>query len=194
MEIAVENGREARDLRPHDTERGDLPMHDHCSLQDNLWARVKKTSTCWLWTGRSNHNYRVDGGYGLIWADGHHHLVHRLSYEWEYGALPAGMEVCHRCDVPTCVRPSHLFLATHQENMADAAQKGRMRTGGFPPPLKRGEDNGHAVLSELSVRNLWQEIKDRKSRRLLAAKYAVSLSSVHSIAEGRNWGWLTKSL
>jgi hypothetical protein len=33
--------------------------------------------------------------------------------------------VLHRCDVRLCVRFSHLFLGTHQDNMSDMAAKGR---------------------------------------------------------------------
>jgi len=39
--------------------------------------------------------------------------------------LPDEMEVCHSCDVPSCVNPEHLFLGTHQENMDDRNRKGR---------------------------------------------------------------------
>jgi hypothetical protein len=42
-----------------------------------------------------------------------------------YGEYDESMEVCHKCDTPLCVRPDHLFLGTHQENMDDMHNKER---------------------------------------------------------------------
>lgn len=82
---------------------------------DDLWSRVEKTDTCWLWTG-----YLQSGGYGQIWLDGSQPLVHRLAYETLVGPIPEGLTIDHLCRVRRCVNPSHLEPVTIQENLRRA--------------------------------------------------------------------------
>lgn len=80
-------------------------------------------SGCWLWDAATNRN-----GYGVIQrgarGDGTE-LAHRVSYELHVGPIPDGLHVLHRCDVPACVNPDHLFVGDQVANMGDAANKGR---------------------------------------------------------------------
>ena len=78
---------------------------------------------CILWTGSVNKR-----GYGqiqLAGRGGRPVLAHRLSWELANGPMASGMCVLHRCDVPGCVNPAHLFLGTRADNQRDMAIKGR---------------------------------------------------------------------
>jgi hypothetical protein len=95
------------------------------SLDDTFWPRVNKTPDgCWLWTGRIN-----GGGYGEITQKTVPgiKLTHRLSWVLAHGPIPKGLLVCHHCDVRACVRPDHLFLGSHHDNLMDASRKGRLK-------------------------------------------------------------------
>ena len=95
-------------------------------LLDRFWAKVQKTETCWLWTGGLNG----PGRYGIFaLSHGHQVYAHRFSWELHYGPIPDGLDCCHHCDNPPCVRPDHLFVGTVTANMADARQKGRTHQG-----------------------------------------------------------------
>src|ERR1700761_773896 len=79
---------------------------------------------CWIWNGAVSGN-----GYGINTRAGKGKRMHREYYTHFKGPIPEGMHVCHRCDVPRCVNPDHLFLGTNADNMADKVAKGRQTRG-----------------------------------------------------------------
>jgi hypothetical protein len=88
---------------------------------------------CWEY----RHSLTLSG-YGRLWVDGKTRRAHRVAWELTYGPIPDGIEVCHRCDNPPCVRPDHLFLGTAEDNAADREAKGRSR-GGKPRKLSTAD-------------------------------------------------------
>ena len=92
-------------------------------LERRFWDKVTMGDGCWEWTG-TRHSW----GYGLLGGRRKVHLrAHRVSWEIHFGPIPAGLYILHHCDNPRCVRPDHLFLGTHRDNMADMVKKGRWR-------------------------------------------------------------------
>lgn len=82
-------------------------------------------SGCWLWAGANNAEKDPVRLYGRITLNKTIYPAHRFSYLAFWGDIPKSFHVCHKCDVPMCVNPSHLFLGTHKDNMKDMSTKGR---------------------------------------------------------------------
>ncbi|MBD9573731.1 HNH endonuclease [Pseudomonas sp. PDM23] len=102
-----------------------------CSVACRFWSRVDRRGDdeCWNWIGG-----KLRAGYGSFFVGNDCRVrAHVYSYEMANGPLPESVEemdsrgvcVCHRCDNPGCVNPSHLFIGSHTDNMADMTAKGR---------------------------------------------------------------------
>lgn len=85
------------------------------------------------------------------------------------------MCVLHHCDNPMCVNPKHLFLGTHQDNVADKTQKGR---------AAKGEGNGN---SKLSIRDVLDIRADPGTYREIAQQYAICFTTVGKIKRREKW-------
>lgn len=136
-------------------------------------VEMEPNSGCWLWSG-----YVTKWGYGAFRHNGKTLLSHRVSYSMHVGEIPAGMLACHKCDVPSCVNPDHLFLGSQTDNMQDMLQKGR-----FVP--SRGQKNGCAKLTENDV--LAIRSASGISQKCLARKFGVSPTLISVIRSNKAW-------
>lgn len=61
-----------------------------------FWSKVDKTqSGCWLWPLSPGHRY------GVFSIGRKQVRAHRMAWELTNGRIPAGMCVCHKCDIPS---------------------------------------------------------------------------------------------
>jgi len=164
---------------------------------ERFWANVDTQSEeCWLWLGWMRNGY---GGFCIRKKS---LLAHRVSYALTYGEVPSDMYICHHCDNPSCVRPSHLFLGTPSDNMKDASEKGRLRgkvkpSQGFqagarhwthtnPSRIPRGSSRAGAKLSEEIINDIKHDVL-YMSQAKVAHKYGVSQSTISRACSGKTW-------
>jgi len=144
-----------------------------------FWSKVTKSDGCWTWTPK-----RISrDGYGdfVVYHEGKRVQIraHRFSWAIEYGKFPAIRElVCHSCDNPVCVRPSHLFLGTDADNSRDCVRKMRH---------SYGERNGQAKLTNADVYEIKRRLSIGHKQSSVARDYGISDRHVSDINVGRKW-------
>ena len=149
---------------------------------DRLWSNVTRNAGdgCWEWTG-----WKTVKGYGVMqMGRGRAMRVHRLSWLVHNGELASDALVCHRCDNPSCVRPSHLFVGTSKDNNDDMLRKGRQR-------WCFGESNGVSIITAEQARSIYL---DPRLRREIAADHNICLSLVTEIKRRHLWSHATADL
>lgn len=135
----------------------------------------KSESECWIWAGRTNPD-----GYGQFDCRNSTVPSHRYMWSMLNGEIPQGMVICHRCDNPKCVNPSHLFLGTVQDNVRDRDMKGRQAD-------HAGTKNGRAVLDENGAIKVKELRKSGLTYKDISTEMGVSVGCVSHILNGRHW-------
>lgn len=144
---------------------------------DNFWSHVDTSGECWLWND-------IKGRYSYFGVNGKIFRTNRLAYALAHdGETPEGLEVCHTCDNDKCVRPSHLFIGTRDDNMHDMANKGRSAD-------KSGVLNGRCKLSATQALEIFRRASD-ETRASLGREFGVSDNTIRGIVFGRLWSHVT---
>lgn len=146
-------------------------------LRERFEEKYLSGAGCWLWTGSKNSD-----GYGTVRADERISLAHRVAWQLAFGLIPNGMCVLHRCDMPACVRPDHLWLGSHQDNMRDRDRKGRSGS-----EKRNGERHGRAKLTEKAIVAIRQAYAMGVSQYALARRFNVNSGTINGIVRRITW-------
>lgn len=145
-------------------------------IEDRFWPKVDKSKNgCWEWIGSKDGK-----GYGTLSRGKNKspEKAHRLSWKIHFGKIKKELEVCHACDNPSCVNPSHLMLGTRMANIVDAMKKGRMPTG---EGVVASKLKSSQVSEIISLHNNGARSCDS------AEMFGVSRSTIADIIYGRTW-------
>lgn len=134
-----------------------------------FYARIQKTSSCWIWTGPlKDHGYATLSFEGKIW------YAHRLSYFLNAGEIPDGMDIDHACHVRSCVNPAHLQAVTRKQNLEN--QSG----------AHRGNSSGVRGVSWRKSRSTWRAQVTHNGTTLYFGEYKTIKEAESAVIEARN--------
>jgi hypothetical protein len=150
---------------------------------DVLFDRIIENyiTGCWELQG-----YRDIGGYCQVTMHNCGHVLtiraHKLFYILAYGFVPEGKLVLHKCDIPYCVCPSHLYLGTQIDNMDDMITRGRQR-------MQLGTSNpNNRILNESIVRHIKTlYYTGNVTQQEIADAYGVPAQTISNIITERTW-------
>lgn len=142
-----------------------------------LYSMPEPNSGCWLWIGAGSYDSYCEVGF-----EGRTQKAHRVAFKVWCGPIPRGLYVCHKCDVPACINPVHLFLGTAKQNQADSRNKGRSA---------RGRRNGMVQYDEDLIRAVFHA----EGRNFeIARRFGISDVHVAQIKTRKRWAHLDMTL
>lgn len=151
-------------------------FYERKSIKERLLNKTRKTNSCWLFEGAS-----LRSGYGTISLNDKTVTTHRVSYEIFVGKIKKGYEVCHKCNVKSCIKPSHLYLATRKGNADDAMRDGL---------IKVGENHGSSKLTNSNIKfikSFYAKGKRGRGCYEIAKIMKVHPTTIHRIVTGKTW-------
>lgn len=153
-------------------------MPDETMRAELAWTRAQTRveripeSGCWVYMGATNSR-----GYGNVGIGSTETiLAHRLAYEQVHGPVPAGMFVCHQCDVKCCVNPDHLYAGSRLDNARDAAARKR---------FAYGVKNGNGRITDAQVREAMRLLSEGVSKHEIGRRLSISRTTVLDVSNGK---------
>lgn len=145
----------------------------------NFWrnVRVDAQSGCWLWSARVNKDgYGVFGGSSTRGT----RLAHRFAYQTVHNRqLLQTVFLCHSCDKPSCVNPTHMFTGTQADNMADKVRKDRQA---------KGEKQGISKLDDCAVRQIRaMYATGMYTQRQVGDRFGVTQAAIWYVLHSLTW-------
>lgn len=140
-----------------------------------LMSAPDPSTGCLIWTRSTDKK-----GYGSCFWNGSTRRAPRLAWELENGPIPPGLSVLHNCpagDNTRCINPAHLWLGTHDDNMADKVRKGRQA-------YVRGEKQGTSKLTDQAVEAIRADARDCVS---IAREHGVTPEAVRLVKRRITW-------
>lgn len=146
-----------------------------------FWKKVNKHgprhpqlgTRCWLWIASCTVS-----GYGKFRYKGKTRRAHRLAYKMEHKLLKSD-KILHYCDNRKCVRDSHLYKGSQQQNMYDMCAKGRNAIG---------SKQGLSKLTEQVIPEIRKKYATGiYSQRYLGEQYGVDQSVISEVVNKKIW-------
>ena len=137
------------------------------------YVQIKDLFECWNWTGAT-----TNGGYGVMNIRQKIIRATRISYELNIGTIPDGFDILHKCDNPSCVNPSHLFLGNDITNSKDKVNKSRQC---------RGKSRPQAKLTEQDVLDIRKMLFEGIVQAEIARRFGVGDTTIHFIKTNKAW-------
>lgn len=146
---------------------------------ERFWARTRQESgACWVWRGAVGSKGYPMYTFNTPGEPARTFMAHRVAFYLGKGEDPGNYLVLHRCDVPLCINPDHLFLGSQQENIHDAQRKDRW-------PI--GERHHSAKLTAADVREIRKLRSGGATFASIAARYSVSITNIQTIVSRQSW-------
>ena len=153
------------------------------SPEERFWEKVDKSGDCWEWIASKTRD-----GYGMF-RDRTLRKNMIKSHKWSwiyYFGGPGSLHVLHKCNNPGCVRPDHLYLGTHAQNMADIAKAGN-HSNKLHPEKYYGSKNPSAKFTEEQVLTIRKMYEEGSSLNDLVNHFNAKKATIWAIVARKNW-------
>lgn len=156
-----------------------------------FWAKVciSDHTTCWEWIAHRNKK-----GYGDFRIGNKKYVAHRVAYIMQKEELAPNALVLHHCDNPACVRASHMFVGSNDDNIKDKMRKNRQsRTGnggktrGQTHLSCSGEKHPNSKLSTQIVQEIRRLALRGITKRKIGERFGLAHQYVSDICNRKVW-------